>query len=44
MSAAHRLGRNAGNLRTVPDSDDPNDFTLKSVEETVPSDDHLPVG
>ena len=44
MSAARWLGRNVGNLRTMPDSDDPYDFTLKSVEKTVPSDDHLPVG
>ena len=44
MSAARWLGRNVGNLRTVPDSDDPNDFTLKSVEKSVPSDDHLTVG
>ena len=44
MFAARWLARNLGNLRIVPNSDDPYDFTLKSVEKTVPSDDHLPVG
>ena len=44
MFAARWLVRNLGNLRAVPDSDHPYDFTLKSVEKTVPSDHHLPVG